>query len=1297
MFRGGGINTDDAPEFVIFPDVVDAVNMRTVGTASQEDGYRTNIESTTLLAGTAPDGLNKGTGGRAFNEIRAAIMSRYNTNGNHQLLKYDYDADSWTAIYTDIIDSDGEQLLTFDPKQVVSFILINDTYLIWAAKGIEVGYTNLNTLQSGGYGTVLAEDLSLIKPQCLIAPTGTYGSDAGQPANYWFGRLPAFTVQYVNADFNYSAWSTWSKRIGPYQQNTPTLGSDVSQNNYIIIGVDAGSIRAQTINIARQIGGETVFYIIKSVDRSYVIALPNTAVDPDTEIYEAYDPSTNIYSYVSYGNEVAIPVAPTETDLGYDYIWPAGDVERINNNLTALADLTVGYDRPSVACSVSAVGYDPNIDIPAGTYPNPLRKTGSFPGASGSGAGDHKRRISISLGGTPHTGDKIIVVTFDLRNATSTRRYEYVVPSGLDGNLPGVVAAYQPEFPSSSYTNNGDGTYTINWVDYPYFQLQTYAIQLFFAGAAVANSIPSVLDNATYQLARRFRDKYGRYFPLDTTNSDIVNTPSYAQVNGQAIEINVTITDTTPPVGAVDVQFMITKPPIRAMIDTLGTPLNYIGTWDASTNTPLLEVNAGTVGDTYQITTPASPAFPGTYHDLGNGASYPTGAYVTYNGQSWDVLPKEFGDLTSTGTILAFSLNPLNLFNSQYAQQGISTILGYDFSPGDRCTLHYYIDTDPVYINDPCVNLSVFGYDAGSYIVKVEKPANFDTSVLNGKNVFLRLYSPGQQELSTTSTINTTLFREIGERIAIVNGAYEKLSLTITDGGVYYKTRQFLDGLDPYADPPVETLSTDLNYSDFYASAYWSGGRPGSYYDELERTERKAIIARSEAYVLGSRRNGLTRFFPENVYGEVDGQTSSSFGAITKMWMRGDILVIMQALNTGYVPVNLSIIQDAIEQQQIAISEKLFGNIRYNQTGLIGIGTAKESFWFRNNNGGFIDPMRSEPMEIGLNGVQSISGKQSKYFKSTLQTEYAKGRKLHQFYDSFYEEVPLCISPLNAELVAIPFSDANWRVNDQYTIANNAFTSVGNGAHSTVAYDTTTGNATYTPAANYVGNDVGDFTFNPGTGAITKHNCLTWTAGSGTVSPFSFTPAVGVELSTDTVSNSISVFGNDYAVPVTITGGTYSKNGGSYTSSAGTAVAGDTFTVKVTSSGSFNTTTTGTLTIDSQSANFDVTTKVNGNFTVSSAYGFSIDSITNGTSTGIPTITPTGLNTNKSFVYTAITAGDFQITISGSAALPGHVKITVYIDGVFQSTIPTPYANTYTLTIGAATDPQLVLIALESF
>jgi hypothetical protein len=92
---------------------------------------------------------------------------------------------------------------------------------------------------------------------------------------------------------------------------------------------------------------------------------------------------------------------------------------------------------------------------------------------------------------------------------------------------------------------------------------------------------------------------------------------------------------------------------------------------------------------------------------------------------------------------------------------------------------------------------------------------------------------------------------------------------------------------------------------------------------------------------------------------------------------------------------------------------------------------------------------------------------------------------------------------------------------------------------------------------------------------------------------FSLGSRLNAEISTLYESASVTVAGlyNGGPAPVSITTGEYSKNGGAYTTAAGSATNGDTFTVRKTSSGSYETDATTTLTIGTKSSTYTVTTR----------------------------------------------------------------------------------------------------------
>lgn len=96
-----------------------------------------------------------------------------------------------------------------------------------------------------------------------------------------------------------------------------------------------------------------------------------------------------------------------------------------------------------------------------------------------------------------------------------------------------------------------------------------------------------------------------------------------------------------------------------------------------------------------------------------------------------------------------------------------------------------------------------------------------------------------------------------------------------------------------------------------------------------------------------------------------------------------------------------------------------------------------------------------------------------------------------------------------------------------------------------------------------------------------------------TPNPFNFTQQTGVPLSTAVTSNAISVIGINAAASISISGGLYSINGGSFLATAGSVNNGDTLTVRQISSANYSMTTNAVLTIGGVSGTFSVTTLAN--------------------------------------------------------------------------------------------------------
>jgi len=145
---------------------------------------------------------------------------------------------------------------------------------------------------------------------------------------------------------------------------------------------------------------------------------------------------------------------------------------------------------------------------------------------------------------------------------------------------------------------------------------------------------------------------------------------------------------------------------------------------------------------------------------------------------------------------------------------------------------------------------------------------------------------------------------------------------------------------------------------------------------------------------------------------------------------------------------------------------------------------------------------------------------------------------------------------------------------------------------------------------------------------------------------FTFTDVTNVALSSTQTSNIITVAGLNTSTSVSISGGTYSKNGGAYTSANTTAVNGNTFAVRHTASGSFSTAASCTLNIGGVTDAYSSTTLAAD--TTPNAFAFT-DKTGNVDTEQNSSALITGINTNSTVSRTSGTA---TFAVSSSASTP---------------------------------------------
>ena len=1123
LFRQGGMDADDAVEFIGQEDFVEAYNVRVMGTSEGEEGLATNIESNTLIAGVRPAGLNKAIGAAGFEITRNAYAFVYNSQQKNLMVKLAYDTNTQTTIFENLTNSASVNILPLNTEYYVNDIkLVNDKFLAFTDGNMQPRLINVDKLADGTYisqyGSVTEDDMLIIKAQGLIPVTCEYGNDDGQSVNLLQGKLFQFIYQYVYSENEHSAWSTRSKRPVPAQESTSSVGTNVTKNNHLVVRINIGTNRVKDVNVAARYSNYD-WFTIKSASRAYILALP-AAINVASEIYEAYDPATNIYSIAFYNDGLYTNIDPLETDLDYDHVpLKCETLENVNGNILALGGITEGYPRPVVDVDIVVSAYDPliNVTLP----PTGLTVITTSP--------EQNNRKALVFSGTPAVND-LIVIRYVKKN-DPTNIITLPIPSGFTVTNTNFGLTM-----NALYVALSPFGYIIDFVDVPGscviginanvgalvgYKFLDCTLTLVGAGAPTFKSIHALKSNSSYQLALLHFDKWGRYFPVVSGKEFVIETPPYAEIKGLTPQISWKI-NSLPPENAASAQWAITK---------------------NNTHQTTLMVNG-------VLVTPVIDDY------------------------------------------LTFNLAPLKKFN----EANSSSVLNYEYTPGDRCTLLFYIDgTTYNYFNNPFFDVEVVGFtiDAnnGSYLLKIRKAETLNTTAITSKNVMLEIYTPRLRDVvENNATVPAEqLFYEIGDEINIVNNAYQTTTGFIRDGDVYYKTRSLVNAVAPNTPPPYSFLVEDFNFSDFYESAYTSYGRPRSYNDEPGVVERKASIRYSDSFLRDSMVNGLTRFYTDNIYGDIDGESSSNYGWIRKIRQRNNVLVCFQELKVGYIPVSQTLVEDQSSSAQYALSFKLFNFIRYNGKN-IGMGNAKESYAEWNNNFYFVDPFRSEPIRAGLDGIEPISGKMSKYFKRVLQQVYEAGKKIIGYYDIFNNEY-LLSTETEGDILSTPsFNILNWQLEDDYIIPANAIAITAQGTKGVTTYNSTTGIATYTPNTGETGADSFTFGFTVSGIPRTKNVCINIQAGDICPNNFVFGDVTGASLSTSYTSNVVGIYEINIATPISIVGGEYRINSGSWTSVAGTVNNNDLVEVRQTSSATPSTLTVATLTVGCRVVPFNVTT-----------------------------------------------------------------------------------------------------------
>ena len=1160
-FAKGGMDTDSAFELIAPNDYVTAHNIRTTGDTTNEEGYVVAIESNTLIPLLLPDGLNKCIGANKFEIERKIYKFIFNSFGFHTITELDYDTNTEEIIFTNKTDSGGEDVLLLNTDSYVTDIKLLDSVLYFVNSDNQPCNIDIQMLKDGSYGVVTKDDFLIIRKQPSTVPSVQYISDITRQSNTLYGKLFQFRTQFVYENNETSAWSGISDRPVPVDEPVQSTASNATKNNCLLVSVDAGSNRVVQVNVAFRVGDSDWFYV-KQSEISQIKTLSSQELAPSGVISstvrsESFDPLTNIFSFTFYHNGSYSSVDVLETDLPYDYIpkecetieiiGGRGDLNA-NSSVLCIAGNTEGYPRPTISKNLTPANTIVDVFIPE-DITQYLSSTFTWRSINNK---DNINRCNYTFTGTPKTNDviKMRIVReghpgtfYDLLGVNG-----YTVPSTQNNNLAAVMRSIAKQIGTVLGGEDGNSpviTNIVNGINVDgtgFVNFQTKGDGFYGYTTTGFVGIPAVIDLAAAGT------------PESRSTGSIKENSSYQLA-----------------IGYYD-RWGRTFP--------LVTDQSYVV--NTLTYAALQSGNAPAIN--WEILTKEAPEGAESYQWLiTRNRTHLTSLYIDVKYEpTW----------SSTGNFYTFNMDALKKFN----ENNPTSVLSYSYSPGDKITFNYFINGEnKVYFDgsqQPVIDIEVVGFDPAyvpdpaeptvtHYALFVKIPTQLDTALITDKDILVEVYSPLIQQ----TDLEGTLFFETGLKYPVINGEHSVTSGSITRADCYYKTRQLNLATDLNENEIF--VVEDFNFSDFYASRFTPYGRPRTFYDTPENVQFPASIRYSYEYTAKSRTNQINRFYGENVV-----TYDQSFGFIRRIRQRDNILIAIQEYKVGYVPINISIIEDQIAQENVAVSTKFLNKIRYSGGTNIGIGDAKESFAEFDGSMYFVDPFRSEPVQISMNGVNSIAGKMSKFFRNTINEVYKNKTKLIGYYNIFNREYILTYEDIYSVINQLTFNVNNWQTQDTNTVDYDSLTIETAPTKGTVTIDNGIATALYSPTLNELGSDTFSFSFTQigGGPAIEKNVCITIGAGNTDVQQFSFGDLVDQPISTVVVSNPVQANGVDVPVPISIVDGQYKIDEGSWTSSAGYIYPGQQAVVRVTTSSSELTDVSCTLTIGDKSDTFTATT-----------------------------------------------------------------------------------------------------------
>lgn len=949
-FNGAVQDSDNAIEYTQPNAILGGLNVRIQTQEGNKQGLVVTLEGNRGITRTLPTGTNTVLRSKYFPEVGKAYIFTKNSNGLHRIEEFDVQTETFITIFEDLTDSGSEQLLDWvGVEYIKDVVLIQGTLLYWTefpndvVRRVDVAKAKTDPLFN-------SDTFYISVPPPMYAPDVEYNSDSEYMYNNLTGNLFQFRYRLRYPNNEHSAWSPISERLIPTGE--PLYQTSFKSFNAIRISVPYDPTKAITgIDIAAR-HNDSDWYTIKSVTREYIQGLPAFPTAPglnDPDDPQPIDPKEFLTPFTLplgkyYYTFYNDAIYPTDDQLEHDLL--SDYVPENTRAIEAVNDNTILLGNNKLGKPRPDVSEDIVLSVILNN-PDAGGNISTFKvdwTATGFNGATGRNYNTIQFSGDPQEDDE---VTADFQAVSGVSNRSYVVPLGQVGDLPAVVNSFAATLPPS----------------------QVFDLQVLGTNPVIMRYESQPSGSLKWDLISAV---------VETASSTSFNNSIPALKSGASYEIMAAFYDNKGrpfPLARVGTVKLPTYAETRGQYPTIGWSIDGVAPQGAKYFQLLSSLNK-----THQFT-------------IGTLAAI---------------------DLTKTDADwLWLDITPLFDFNEQYPEGN----LGYEWVSGDRLVpIAYFFATGSGSTKynwfregpsgDEAYDLEIVEYlfDNDQHLIRAKRPPeNILTDEVWAMQV--EIYRKKEATLEADEVYyEVTPTYQIDE----ATGTYLQTSGEITHVDSFIKWRRMDFTLDSDPIGFREFWAETFHFSDTIKSDYWNLGRPRTYYDTPEPRHFKAEIRHSREWISGSRVNGIVRFYPEDVYDAREPMygASENYGGIQYLTSRENRLICLQELKVGYIPVNRSIIEDTLEQQQVGISSKLLNPITYSIGPNIGIGKdyAIPSYEYVNGAAYFIDPHEMLPVRAGLDGTRYIQSTYSGEMKRKIREMVTSGNYIFSVWDDRMNE-----------------------------------------------------------------------------------------------------------------------------------------------------------------------------------------------------------------------------------------------------------------------------------------------------